>query len=94
MIVSILFIGVIVLVWHNIKNGRADLRGTAKIGLFFMVVGFATRLVTYDHVLTSSQEFFVLTEILRQSLFQSIFGGFIYCALEPFVRRWWSEYLI
>ena len=23
-----------------------------------------------------------------------IFLGFIYCALEPFVRRWWSEYLI
>jgi hypothetical protein len=36
-VASILLIGVILLVWHNIKNGRADLRGTAKFGLFFLV---------------------------------------------------------
>ncbi len=82
------------LVWHNIKNGRADLRGTAKIVLVFMVLGFVISLSDFDHVFNSSQEFAVLVKIIRQSLFTSLFTGLIYCALEPFVRRWWSEYLI
>ncbi len=93
-ITTILFIGIIVLVWHNIKNGRADLRGTAKFGLFFMVLGIVLNLFNFDHFFTSIQEFNVLTEILRRNLFVSLFLGLVYCAFEPFVRRWWSEYLI
>jgi serine/threonine-protein kinase len=85
---------VIMLVWYNVKSGRADLNGTAKISLFFLVALFGLSLFRFDHVFASSQEFNVLVEILKFSLFWAVFGGLIYCALEPFVRRWWSEYLI
>jgi hypothetical protein len=48
----------------------------------------------FDHVFTSLQQFNVLVEIIKFSLFWAVFGGLVYCALEPYVRRWWSEYLI
>ncbi|MEK7724632.1 MAG: protein kinase [Acidobacteriota bacterium] len=91
---SFLLIAVITLVWYNVKSGRADLNGTAKISLFFLVSLLVISLFRFDHVFTSSQEFNVLVEIVKFSLFWAVFGGLIYCALEPYVRRWWSEYLI
>ncbi len=91
---SFLLIAVIMLVWYNVKSGRADLNGTAKISLFFLVSLLVISLFRFDHVFTSSQEFNVLVEIIKFSLFWAVFGGLVYCALEPYVRRWWSEYLI
>ncbi len=91
---SFLLIAVIMLVLYNIKSERADLNGTAKISLFFLVTLLVISLFRFDHVFASSQEFNVLIEIIKFSLFWAVFGGLIYCALEPYVRRWWSEYLI
>lgn len=91
---SFMLISVIMLVWYNVKSGRADLNGTAKISLFFLLTLLVLSLFRFDHVFASSQEFNVLVEIIKFSLFWAVFGGLIYCALEPYVRRWWSEYLI
>jgi serine/threonine protein kinase len=93
-ILSFLLIAVIMLVWYNVKSGRADLNGTAKIFLFFLVSLLVLSLFRFDHVFTSLQEFNVLVEIIKFSLFLAVFGGLLYCAMEPYVRRWWAEYLI
>ena len=89
-----LFIGVVFLVWLNIKKGRADLRGTGRLVLFSAILILATKLIIYDHVFPSLQEFEVLISIILHTLFGAFFMRLLYCALEPFVRRWWSEYLI
>lgn len=93
-VLTMILVGVISLVWHNVKTGRADLRGTYRIVLFSLAIQFLISLIQSDHTITATTEFPILLAILKDVLYLSVIAGLIYCALEPFVRRWWSEYLI
>ncbi len=93
-VLTMILVGVISLVWHNVKTGRADLRGTYRIVLFSLAIGLLTSLIQSDHTITAYSEFSILSSILKDVLYLSVIAGLVYCALEPFVRRWWSEYLI
>jgi serine/threonine-protein kinase len=94
-----IFLGAVVssilLVWRNIKLGRADLRGTGKIALVFFVFNLIFQLTTSSlHYADIGWELWVIIDAMEASLFIGILSGLFYCAVEPFVRRWWSEMFI
>ncbi len=85
----------IFLVWRNIRSGRADLRGTGKIALVFFIFNLIFQLTTSSlHIADIGEELFVVIDAIQASLFNGILSGTFYCAVEPFVRRWWSEIFI
>ncbi len=89
------FASSIFLVWRNIKLGRADLRGTSKIALVFFVFNLIFQLTTSSiHYADIGEEFWVLIDAMQASIWIGLVGGLFYCAVEPFVRRWWSEIFI
>lgn len=90
----LVLIGSIFLVRHNLKAGRGDLRGALKLTLFIFLLIFARSFIYADHVPTVWGELTVFYTTLAYSLVVSLFTGLIYIALEPFVRRYWSELLI
>lgn len=95
LILLVVFVATILLVWRNIKSGRADLRGTGKIAVVFFIFDLIFQLTTSSlHFANIGAEYFVVTEAIRASLLTAILGGTFYCAIEPFVRRWWSEIFI
>lgn len=89
------FIASIFLVWRNVRSGRADLRGTGKIALLFFVFNLIFQLTTSSlHFADIGMELSVLIDAIQASLWIGILSGTFYCAVEPFVRRWWSEIFI
>jgi serine/threonine protein kinase len=93
-VLTMILVGVIVLVWHNVQTGRADLRGSFRLALFSLAIGLLVSLIQSDHTFAAFTEFSILASILKDVVFLSLVAGLVYCALEPFVRRWWSECLI
>jgi serine/threonine protein kinase len=89
------FVSSIFLVWRNVRSGRADLRGTGKIALVFFVFNLIFQLTTSSlHFADIGEELSVVFDAIEASLFIGILSGTFYCAIEPFVRRWWSEMFI
>lgn len=87
-------LGSIWLARRNLKVGRGDLRGGLKLMIFLFLLLFTGRFVYSDHVPTVWGELTILYGVFAKSLIVSLFIGLIYIALEPFVRRYWSELLI
>jgi serine/threonine protein kinase len=87
-------VGSIILAWNNLKAGRGDLRGALKLSIFLFALFFGGRLIYADHVPTVRGELGIIYLVLAGELIPSLFIGLIYIALEPFVRRYWSELLI
>ncbi len=83
-----------ILVWINIRAGRADLKGTAKLTFASFLLLFLFWIAVSVHYLDPRAEFNLITDRLMISLFNAAKIGLAYCALEPYVRRWWSEILI
>ncbi len=79
---------------NNLKAGRGDLRGALKLMIFLFTVFFGGRFIYADHVPTVWGELGILYMTFARSLIPALFIGLIYIALEPFVRRYWSELLI
>ncbi|MEZ5426252.1 MAG: bifunctional serine/threonine protein kinase/MFS transporter [Pyrinomonadaceae bacterium] len=94
LIYFLVIIGSILLARHNLKIGRGDLRGALKLSVFLFSISFGGQFLYADHVPTVWGELDVLYLIFARSLITSLMIGLIYIALEPFVRRYWSELLI
>ena len=89
------FVASIFLVWRNVRSGRADLRGTGKIALAFCVFNLIFQLTTSSlHFADVGAEFWVIIDAIQASLWIGLVSALFYCAVEPFVRRWWSEIFI
>ncbi|MBK8464522.1 MAG: serine/threonine protein kinase [Chloracidobacterium sp.] len=94
-VILLAFVSSIFLVWRNVRSGRADLRGTGKIALAFFVFNLIFQLTTPSlHFADVGAEVWVAIDAIQASLFIGILSGTFYCAVEPFVRRWWSEIFI
>ncbi len=93
-IYGLVIVGSILLARHNLKVGRGDLRGAVKLMIFLFSVLFAGRLIYADHIPTVWGELAVIYQPFAVSLILTLFVGLMYIALEPFVRRYWSELLI
>ena len=86
----------VVLVWRNIRLGRADLRGAGKIAVVFFIFNTIYRLTPplSLHVADVFWELDVIIDALQSGIWMGLLAGLFYCAIEPFVRRWWSEIFI
>jgi len=90
----IVIIGSIILARHNLKVGRGDIRGSLKISLFLVLLLFFGQIVYAHHVPDLNGELYILYQAFVYAVSRAIFVGLMYLALEPFVRRYWSELVI
>ncbi len=98
-VLLILSIGVAILgsfffAYHNIRVGRGDLRGGLKLTSFLFLVALAGQVISADHVPSIWGELSIIYEAISYAGITAVSVGLIYIALEPFVRRSWSEMLI
>lgn len=92
--VFIAIIGSIFFAYRNLKAGRGDLRGGLKLSMFLFAVAFSSQLISADHVPTIWGELSIVYEAVSFAVILAISIGLLYIALEPFIRRSWSEVLI
>lgn len=94
LLICIAAVGSMVLAYRNLKAGRGDLRGGLKLTILLFAAVLLSQLIIADHIPTIWDELSIIYEAISYAVIYSIFIGILYIALEPFVRRWWSEMLI
>ena len=80
-----LFIGVIV-AWRQLRSGRADLRGAARLALALLMLTFASHLLGRERLFATLGDdplFRTLPIALGRTALIAVF----YLAVEPFIRR-------
>ena len=85
----------VVLAIRNLKSGRGDRRGAARLAIAVLIVRFAWWVVGGHHVADFWGEFFVLFgNVAARSLFAAAAAWLAYIAIEPFARRMWPHALV
>jgi len=82
-----------VFAWHNVRAGKADLRGAAKLGLLYFASMAGSSLLQANHTATGG-EFQVIWTILSNCGMNAIALTAFYVALEPWVRKRWPQTMI
>ncbi|HSK72603.1 MAG TPA: serine/threonine-protein kinase [Pyrinomonadaceae bacterium] len=93
-IVCLVILGSIFLARRNLLAGRGDLKGGLKLTIFIFAAHFAGVIIYADHVPSVWGELSIIYQTTSHSLIIAVVVGLMYIALEPFVRRYWSELLI
>ena len=88
------FLAALIAARHNLKVGRADTRGALKLVLFIFSTIALGQLIDADHVPTLTGELSIFFQIATQAIFLGCLVWVFYIAVEPFVRRRWSELII
>jgi predicted Ser/Thr protein kinase len=91
-ITSPIVAGILMARW-NIKNGRADRRGAARLAAFVGIVQMAATWLVMAHV-ASPAEIILLAQAFVWPAIVAILVWVLYVALEPYVRRTWPSALI
>jgi hypothetical protein len=81
------------LAWRNLKLGRGDRRGAAKLAWFVFILSMADWVLMARHVADPTE----LTRFARGLSAAAFFAGIswvLYLAVEPYVRRYWPDALI
>jgi serine/threonine-protein kinase len=86
-------VGGALLAWRNLRLGRGDRRGAARIGVFFLVLFFLHWLFAEHHV-AAEEEAVNFIWRARSIVFWAAFFWMVYLAFEPFVRRRWPGRII
>jgi serine/threonine-protein kinase len=89
-----LLLAALIVARHNLKVGRGDTKGALKLGVFLFLATMLARLIDADHVPKLGGEVWIFFQSAGLGLFYAMFTGLFYLALEPFVRRRWSELMI
>jgi serine/threonine-protein kinase len=89
---STLVIGAL-LALRNLRSGRGDRRGAFRVALFLFSIRMVHWVFATHHVAQSS-ELMLLVTGLQSALFWSCFGGMLYLALEPYLRKRWPQRII
>jgi hypothetical protein len=87
-------IAALIVARHNLKVGRGDTKGAFKLALFVFSVITLARLIDAYHVPELDGELWIFFQSLSLALFIATLTWIFYIALEPFLRRSWSELLI
>jgi hypothetical protein len=91
LLIIALTIAALMLARHNLRAGRADRRGAARLALFVMV-GYAVRFLIAAHHLPDVQaEATLFTRNFGDVLVSAGILWVVYLALEPYVRRFWPD---
>lgn len=88
-----LLLAALVVARYNLKAGRGDTRGAFKLGLYILSLLVLARLIDANHV-PEGGEFSILFHSIALPLVFAVFTWIFYIALEPFIRRRWSELII
>ncbi len=81
------------MVWHNVRRGRADLRGATRLSLIYFLCLASAKLLQMHHSATLGE----LDNFWTSIGGALVNGGLIwvfYAALEPWVRRKWPRTMI
>ncbi|HZH29819.1 MAG TPA: serine/threonine-protein kinase [Pyrinomonadaceae bacterium] len=89
-----LLLAALVVASHNLKAGRGDTRGAFKLAVFVFLVITLARLIDAYHVPALGGEMWIFFQSVSLPLFIATLTWLFYIALEPFLRRGWSELLI
>ncbi len=81
------------LAFRNLKSGRGDRRGAARLGIFVSIVLLGLW-VCQVHLAASLGLLGMLLIALCTSVFNGVLLWTLYLALEPFVRRHWPQVLV
>ncbi|MCA1568407.1 MAG: serine/threonine protein kinase [Acidobacteria bacterium] len=90
---SLLLVALIV-ARYNLKVGRGDTKGASRLAMFIFSIITLARLIDAYHVPELGGELKIFFQSVSLALFISAFTWIFYIALEPFLRRRWSELLI
>jgi len=83
----------VVLAWRNLREGKADRRGTFRLSLFaFMSIMLAWFFGSTHRF--NPGELNSYLNALAEALYWTAISGVMYLAVEPFVRRRWPHALI
>jgi Protein kinase domain len=89
-----LLLAALIVARHNLKTGRGDTKGAFKLALFVFLVITLARLIDTDHVPELGGEVWLFFQSVSLALSIATLTWIFYIALEPFLRRRWSELLI
>jgi hypothetical protein len=92
--IILLMTGALALVRYNLRSGRADRRGAARVALFLIGVWIGSWALGADHSLVIETEIDMFFSFLAFAFVNVGFTWVFYLALEPFVRRFCPELLI
>ena len=79
--------------WQNVRSGKADARGAAKLGTIYFVCMAASFLLRANHS-AAGTEFALVWIVLSNSLGNAAALTAFYLALEPWVRKRWPQTLV
>jgi serine/threonine-protein kinase len=79
---------------HNLRAGRADRRGAARLAVAVALVGLAGWLASASHQTDLVAEDTLLFDGVGTALLMSALIWMLYVALEPHVRRLWPDSLL
>lgn len=93
-LVMVLLGGAVLLARHNLKRGRADHQGAARLSVFLICVWMASWVLGARHTLSLDAELNLFFLALALALLSVGFTWILYLGLEPFVRRLCPDMLI
>jgi hypothetical protein len=93
-IINTLFLGAAWFASKNVKGGRSDRRGAARLAAVVLVLCTARWVFSAHHVFFSDFEFGVWLNGAENTISFGVFLWLLYLALEPYARRHWPDMLI
>ena len=89
-----LLLAALIVARYNLKAGRGDSKSAFKLAVFIFSLITLARLIDAYHVPQLSGELWIFFQSVSLPLFIATLTWIFYIALEPFLRRRWSELLI
>jgi predicted Ser/Thr protein kinase len=86
-------VGGALLAWRNLRLGRGDRKGAARIAAFMLAVYLLYWLSEAHHVATEDEALSFISGAQR-AVFWACFFWMVYLAFEPYVRRRWPWRII
>jgi serine/threonine-protein kinase len=86
-------VGAMVLAWYNLRQGRGDRGGAAKIAWAAFSVSVIAWALTANHVAVAWEGHLVLAAIAEFGIVAGLMYV-VYLAIEPYARRHWPDSLI
>ncbi len=90
----IVLVGSVLIARRNLRQGRGDRRGAARVAFFFFIVRMSVWLFEEHHNGSLGREFTLFLMSLSRAVFTAGFLWLLYVALEPFIRRRWPQRII
>jgi hypothetical protein len=78
----------------NLRLGRGDRKGAFRVALFLLILKLIGWIFSVHHVPVFVGEAKLLLTGIESALFWSCFVGLMYLALEPILRRRWTQGII